>query len=76
MKYLVILVLFSGCATVPPQQKLIDQRNRSQSERVVDSRSCTRFIYGMGTTSLDQEYYDACMDLKGYKYEEVSNVSK
>jgi hypothetical protein len=69
MKYVVMLLVLSGCATVPKQPKLIDPNNRSQSQRVIDSRSCTKFIYGMGNVALDQEYYDACMDLKGYKYE-------
>lgn len=76
LRLLILLLLLSGCASAPlTERKLFDPSNRSYSQRVLDTRACTRYLFGMYSMTVDQEYFDACMDLRGYKYQEVQSAN-
>lgn len=71
MKFLtsiIILVLLSACASSPKIQ-LTDLRNRSEAERVIDDRACTRVrgVSSHGNLRYDEGYYYACLEQRGYK---------
>ncbi len=68
--FIIALFFLSGCATYAPS-KFIDTKGHTKAEYVIYDRQCSRYHYfgSEGYKALDTEYYYACMEQFGYKYQ-------
>jgi len=68
--YIALQFFTVGCSTVSrqvPDTHLVAPENVTQSQATMDQYACSRYSYWEHGKILDQTYYDACMNTKGYK---------
>ncbi len=69
-------ILISGCATKQVNytvDRMVDTQNRPHSQVVVDQARCGS--WNGRIEAQDFQYYTACMDLKGYKFEKENKTA-
>lgn len=64
----VLLALgLNACSTVSTRYSLTDPQARTESRQIVDGKACETYHWGSkGNRYLDENYYYACMQEKGY----------
>lgn len=75
----ILMLLFlalTACSTTSTRYDLTDPQGRAESRVVLDKRDCSKYSYmfhGNNTVKiLDQEFYYACMQEKGYGFQAVT----